>query len=79
MDMLSLEEAAARIDVSTSMLRTQARKGVLKAEKQGGAWFVSAEEVDRYAREHRGKRGRPKARYYRLPKDGGLPGTGGTR
>lgn len=63
--MLSLEEAHKRIDVSVSTLREQAQKGRLKATLVGKTWMVLASEVDRYARENKGKQGRP-----RKPKEG---------
>lgn len=62
--MLTLQEAHERIGVSVSTLREQAQKGRLKATLRGKTWLVLASEVDRYARENKGKQGRP-------PKKGG--------
>lgn len=57
-DVLTLEEASERIGVAVSTLRRQARDGVLRASRKGYTWLVTFEEIDRYAREHKGKPGR---------------------
>jgi excisionase family DNA binding protein len=59
-EVLTLKEAHERIDVSVSTLREQAQRGRLKATLRGKTWLVLASEVDRYAREQKGKRGRPR-------------------
>jgi len=58
--LLPLREAAQRIGVSRNTLQKQARKGVLRAMFIGNQWLVTVEEIDRYARVHKGKRGRPR-------------------
>ena len=57
---MTLKEAAERLGVHHAALRNQARKGVLRAFKMGRDWLVTEEEVERYRREHLGKRGRRK-------------------
>ena len=57
--MLTLIEAAARLGLAASSLRTQAERGKLRARKMGRDWTVSEAEVERYRRESLGKR-RPK-------------------
>lgn len=58
--LLPLREAAQRIGVSRTTLQKQARKGVLRAVLIGNQWLVTVEEIDRYAREHKGRSGRPR-------------------
>ena len=55
--MLTLTEAAARLGLAASTLRHQYRNGKIKASKRGRDLWVSEREVERYAREHRGKLG----------------------
>lgn len=63
---VTLPELAERLGLqSAGALRTQIARGVLHAVKEGRDWFVPDEEADRYAREHRGKRGK----YERKPKE----------
>lgn len=52
---MTIPEAAARLNLSASTLRWQIANGKLKARRMGksGPWFVSEEEVARYAAEHR--------------------------
>lgn len=57
---MTLIEAAKLLGVSADYLRVAANRGALKAEKFGRDWLVSNEEVERYASEHLGKRGRRK-------------------
>ncbi len=59
-EVLTLQEAHERIGVSVSTLREQAQKGRLNAVLRGKTWLVLASEVDRYARENKGKQGRPR-------------------
>lgn len=60
-EVLSLLQAAERLDLSVRTLREQARKGVLRANKVGTMYLVKATEVERYRREHKGQPGpRPK-------------------
>lgn len=51
--MLTLAEAAARLDLQPGTLRVQIAKGKLKANKMGRDWFVSEREVNRYLSENR--------------------------
>jgi hypothetical protein len=55
---LSLHQAAERLNVSHRTLRAQAKKGVLKATLMSERFYVVTErEVERYRREHLGKVG----------------------
>ncbi len=56
-DMLSLQQAAERIGVGAHTLSQQAKKGVLRAVLIGHSYVVTASELDRYRREHRGRQG----------------------
>jgi excisionase family DNA binding protein len=51
--MLTLTEAAKRLNLSPETLRWQIRNGKLKARKVGPIWTVSERETERYARENR--------------------------
>lgn len=55
--MLTLTEAGLRLGLEASSLRHQIRNGKLRARKMGPLWTVTEQEVERYAREHRGKVG----------------------
>jgi excisionase family DNA binding protein len=50
---LTLVQAAERLQMSPDTLRWQVRNGKLKARKVGPVWTVSEREVERYARENR--------------------------
>jgi len=55
--MMTLVEAAELLDMHPDTLRQQAGKGILRARKIGGRyWIVSPAEVERYARHHRQNR-----------------------
>lgn len=56
--LLTLQEASEQVGLSVSTLREQAQKGVLKADLRGRVWLVLASELERYARENKGKPGR---------------------
>lgn len=56
--MLTLVEAAARLGLSPSTLRHQARTGRLRARLIGKTYVVSEREVERYRAESKGKPGR---------------------
>lgn len=56
-ELLTLKQAEARIGISAGTLVIQARKGVLKARKMGNTYVVTAGELKRYEREHKGKPG----------------------
>ena len=51
--MLTLAEAAARLNLSPETLRWQVRNGKLRARKIGPLWVVTEKEVARYARENK--------------------------
>lgn len=55
---LSLAEAELESGISASTLRVQLNKGRLAGEKRGGAWFIDADELERYlaSRSPRGRR-----------------------
>lgn len=53
---MTLSEAAAALGVAAVTLRAQVKNGSLRAEKVGHQWVVTPAELDRYARDHLGKR-----------------------
>ncbi|MGI8546824.1 MAG: helix-turn-helix domain-containing protein [Gemmatimonadaceae bacterium] len=55
-EVLSLKQAAERLNLSPVTLSEQARKGVLKATMIGRSYAVTASEVERYRQEHLGQR-----------------------
>lgn len=55
---LTLAQAASRLGVSPSTLRTQVHAGRLRARLVGKTWTVSEREVERYAAESKGRPGR---------------------
>jgi excisionase family DNA binding protein len=59
---MSLAEAARLLSVSQSYLRNAVHRGRLSAVKIGRNYVVDSEEVERYASENLGKRGRPHKR-----------------
>jgi excisionase family DNA binding protein len=50
---MTITEAAKRLDLSPKTLRQQIKNRKLRAHKMGRTWFVSDDEVARYAMEHR--------------------------
>ncbi len=56
-EVLTLQQASERIGVSHETLQKQVKRGVLRAELLGRQWVVTANELQRYAREHKGKPG----------------------
>ena len=56
--MMALADAARRLGLSPATLRVQIRNGKLAATKLGRDWYLTPEEVERYAQENRrsGKR-----------------------
>jgi predicted site-specific integrase-resolvase len=68
-EVLTLKEAGERIGISHITLRLQAKKGVLHATLAGHQWMVTADEVERYRREHLGKRGNYDHKTVRRKKD----------
>ncbi len=64
---LSLPQAAKLLGCSRQALATAVRRGILRAvrispQKGRSFYLVSAEEIERYRREHLGRRGRPRKR-----------------
>ncbi len=51
--MLTLAEAAARLNLSPDTLRSQVRNKRLKATKYGNTYIVTEKEVERYERENK--------------------------
>lgn len=72
-EVLTLQEAAKRLDIDSTTLTRQAQRGILRAVRFGREWAVTADEVERYRREHKGKRGQASPRYQRKPRDGDTP------
>ena len=58
--LLTLTQAAIRLGVTSDYLRVAVYRKKLAAEKVGRDWLVTDEEVERYARERLGKKGRPR-------------------
>lgn len=56
---MTLTEAADKLGVVPSTLRSSIHRGILSASKKGRDWHVTPGEVERYRREHLGRRGRP--------------------
>jgi hypothetical protein len=55
---MTLAEMAAILGLrDTSNLRRAIQRGALVAELAGKTWMVKEEDVERYRREHQGKRG----------------------
>ncbi len=63
-EVLTVHDVAERLGLDRTTLARQIRRGALKAEKSGKTWLITAEEMERYRREHKGKPGRK-------PKKGG--------
>lgn len=60
---MSLEEAADKLGLSSSTLRSQVAAGKFNAQKVGRFYVVEPAEVERYRRENLGKvRGWPKGK-----------------
>ncbi len=55
-EVLSLQQAAQRLDISANTLAKQAKKGVLRATLIGRSYAVTASEVERYRKDHLGQR-----------------------
>lgn len=53
---MTLNEAAAALNLSAATLRVQVNRGKLRARKIGPVWTVTPGEVERYRRESLGKR-----------------------
>ena len=59
-DLLSLAQAADRLGIAPVTLRVAVGRGRFHARKIGKTWVTTDAEVDRYRREHLGRRGRPR-------------------
>lgn len=58
--MLTLAQAAARLGLSPSTLRTQVKAGRMRGRLIGKTWTVTEREIERYRAESLGRIGRPK-------------------
>ena len=58
MKILTLAEAGDRLSLSASTLRTQVRRGRLRATMVGKTWTVTEREFERYRAESLGRPGR---------------------
>ncbi len=54
-EVLTLAEAAERLGVKRNTLVQQVRKGALNATLSGHVYLVTADEVERYRSDHRGR------------------------
>jgi excisionase family DNA binding protein len=50
---VTLNEAAARLNMTPDTLRQQIHAGRLRADKHGRDWWVTEAEVERYRRDSR--------------------------
>mgnify|MGYP001165939383 CR=1 FL=1 len=50
---MTITEAAKRLNLSPKTLRQQVKNRKLRAHKMGRTWFVTDEEIARYAAENR--------------------------
>lgn len=50
---MTVNEAAARLDVAPVSVRNAIARGKLAATKRGRDWWIEEADVDRYAKEHR--------------------------
>jgi excisionase family DNA binding protein len=55
--MHTVPEAAELLGVAASTLRHQIKNGKLAARKLSRDWYITAEEIERYRREHRRSEG----------------------
>jgi excisionase family DNA binding protein len=55
---LTVAEAAKRMELSEHTVRAYIERGLIKARKLGQMWLITAAECDRYLRERR-PRGNP--------------------
>ena len=56
-EVLTLTQAAQRSGLSANTLRTQVKNGVLPATLAGKTYLVTADDLDRYISEHKGRHG----------------------
>lgn len=50
---MTVNEAAARLDVAPVSVRNAISRGALAATKRGRDWWIDPAEVERYAAKHR--------------------------
>ncbi len=62
--MFTIREAAKRLERDRTTLFRQIQSGAIKADNESGVWLITSQELERYARENKGKPGRK-------PKNGG--------
>lgn len=64
--MITIPQLSAIVDLDPTVLRTDAREGVLKASLVGNTWIVEEQEAERYAREvaplHQAERRKPRSK-----------------
>lgn len=48
MDMIRTDEAAERSGVAAPSITAAIRRGVLPAKKEGGQWYISPEDFERW-------------------------------
>lgn len=53
--MMTVPEAAKALGLAPSTIRHQIKNGKIAARKISRDWYLTAEEVERYARESKGK------------------------
>lgn len=59
-DVLTITEAADELGIRADSLRQAVLRGAVKAMRAGGIWLLSREEVEKYRRERKPNRGRPR-------------------
>lgn len=58
MNVLTVSQAAKLLGIEPATIRRQIALGAITAQKLGWGWVITSEEVERYATESSGKRGR---------------------
>lgn len=56
---MTVPQAAKALSISADAVRMAIFRKTLTADKYGRDWLIEPAEVERYARENSGKRGRP--------------------
>lgn len=59
-DVLTITEAAAELGIRADSLRQAVLRGAVQGMRAGGIWLLSREEVEKYRRERKPNRGRPR-------------------
>jgi excisionase family DNA binding protein len=62
-EVLTLTEAAERLELERSTLFRQIKSGALKAQKSGAIWLIDARDVEKYREEHKGRHGKASPDY----------------